>query len=185
MVLMLLMATPQASPVPPPITQMTADCVHPVYATDMLVCGDPELLALDNLLKSARAATPVADNDGHLIEEQAAWFRRSRRCAFLTDHRACAVAAYGERLMVIAPAASPLRTLGQCRLTDGTTAGFAATAGGAILTRDGRVIAVGLPTTPVWHPFVRYTRNKNKAVFRSLEGGSLAKCRIDKKGPSQ
>ena len=33
-----------AHAVPPPPDQLVADCTHPTYASDMLVCGDPELL---------------------------------------------------------------------------------------------------------------------------------------------
>lgn len=36
-----------AQAVPPPIAQRSADCAHPVYASDQLVCTDPELRAID------------------------------------------------------------------------------------------------------------------------------------------
>ena len=35
------------APVAPPAEQFTADCAAPTYATDMLVCDDPGLRALD------------------------------------------------------------------------------------------------------------------------------------------
>jgi uncharacterized protein len=80
--------------VPPPTEQMTADCAAPNYATDMLVCNDPDLLALDvelatlwSQLSSGPAGGPAA------TDAQAAWFRERSLCAFEDDHRGCVEAA--------------------------------------------------------------------------------------------
>ena len=39
-----------AQTMPPPTDQVLADCAHPVYATDHLVCSDATLRALDKEL---------------------------------------------------------------------------------------------------------------------------------------
>jgi uncharacterized protein len=84
--------------VPPPVQQLTADCAAPVYASDQLVCEDPELRMLDarmaELLYPAPGELPEASVEG----EQAEWFRQSRMCAFEPNHRECLVRAYCARL---------------------------------------------------------------------------------------
>jgi hypothetical protein len=57
--LLFLNIAPTAA-VPPPTTQIASDCVAPTYASDMLVCEDPELRGLDELLGSPGAAQPPA-----------------------------------------------------------------------------------------------------------------------------
>lgn len=167
----------QIAPVPPPIAQATADCSRPTYATDMLVCDDPALKAIDDRLKSALAAAPMTEVGTPLIEDQAAWFRRSRRCAFQTQHRACISDAYSERLSVLAFAA-PAPPAGQCLLSDKTAATFSEVPGGAALLWNGRLISVGMVPTPPWQPFVTYRPRGNSANFRDLSGRSVATCRF-------
>lgn len=95
------------APVAPPAEQFTADCAAPGYATDMLVCDDPGLRALDAELARLWAETG-AGADPAAAEAQAAWFRQRSRCAFEEDHRACAEAAYRARIAALrAGAASP------------------------------------------------------------------------------
>jgi uncharacterized protein len=40
-----------AGTVPPPAFQVAADCRAPNYASDVVVCGDPTLLRLDNRMR--------------------------------------------------------------------------------------------------------------------------------------
>ena len=87
-----------ARAVPPPPAQVTANCEAPTYASDQLVCADPELLELDRLLGDqigSRDEAAVASVPAGSDEE---WFRRSRMCAFEADHRDCLRAAYCLRL---------------------------------------------------------------------------------------
>lgn len=86
--------------VAPPTNQTSADCAAPTYATDMLVCDDPQLLALDAELARLWAE---ADPGGDPVaaEAQAAWFRERSLCAFEEDHRGCAEAAYRARIEVL------------------------------------------------------------------------------------
>jgi uncharacterized protein len=112
-----LPAAQQPASVPPPAWQHTADCARPVYATDQLVCEDPQLRAIDRQLAdlydrvadsraSAGADGPERPHLGTnasslLLESDLDWFRRRSLCAFRADHRDCAIAAYRERLAVI------------------------------------------------------------------------------------
>ena len=86
--------------VAPPTDRTSADCAAPTYATDMLVCDDPELLALDAELARLWAE---ADPGGDTVaaEAQAAWFRERSLCAFEDDHRGCAEAAYRDRIAAL------------------------------------------------------------------------------------
>ena len=163
-----------AAAVPPTVEQRTDDCVRPVYATNMLVCDDPELRALDERLRAVAPATSYSP----LLEDRAAWFRRSR-CAFQAEHRACAAAAYGEALAV-AEAVAPTSLPGSsCVLPDGTSASLAPLAAGAALIRAGRIVAVGVPETAAWRPSLRYESRNCLAIFRDLYGTIVARCRVD------
>jgi uncharacterized protein len=94
------------APVAPPAEQVTADCAAPTYATDMLVCDDPGLRALDAELARLWGAVPA--DDPAATQAQAAWFRERSLCAFQEDHRGCAQAAYRARIAALRPgAASP------------------------------------------------------------------------------
>lgn len=89
-----------ASAVPPPVEQLTANCVAPVFASDQLVCADPELRALDDQLRRILAAR--AGIQGLELEESDyQWFLRRSRCAFQEEHRACLLQAYRERLALL------------------------------------------------------------------------------------
>lgn len=99
------------SAVPPPLPQRGANCSAPTYATDQLVCSDPDLRRRDaEMLGYLDADAPPT---GAGIEPQEAWFRRSRLCAMREAHRACIVAAYDERIaMLRAPRLRQAMTVG-------------------------------------------------------------------------
>jgi len=86
-----------ARAVPPPSVQFTTDCDEPVYASDQLVCADPELRELNRLLAEWIGAGIVAAVTADTAESDAEWFSRSRMCAFEADHRGCLRAAYCPR----------------------------------------------------------------------------------------
>jgi uncharacterized protein len=95
--------------VAPPTGQTTADCAAPTYATDMLVCDEPDLRALDADLARLWAQVEANPNgDPAAAEAQAAWFRERSLGAFEADHRGCADATYRDRVAALrAGAASP------------------------------------------------------------------------------
>jgi uncharacterized protein len=98
--------------VAPPTGQTTADCTAPTYATDMLVCDDPDLRALDADLARLWAQVEADPNgDPAAAEAQAAWFRERSLCAFEADHRGCAEATYRDRRAACAIAATAKRCL--------------------------------------------------------------------------
>jgi hypothetical protein len=99
--LMLLFGSLPAAAVPPPPVLATADCDAPSYASDQLVCGDAELLALDRLLAARIAERDGADDGYSDGDADLEWFQRSRRCAFEADHRECLLAAYCLRLVLV------------------------------------------------------------------------------------
>lgn len=84
------------------ITQ-DAGCAASVYASDVLVCGDAELLQTDRRLASllVTAAQAGVEDHGVLLESATDWFRRRSLCAFSTEHRRCLAAAYRERTAVM------------------------------------------------------------------------------------
>ncbi|AYJ84988.1 hypothetical protein D3Y57_02745 (plasmid) [Sphingomonas paeninsulae] len=175
----------QALPVPPPAIQWTADCARPTYATDMLVCGDPELRSMDQNLARMLENRGGDETLAPWIEGQADWFRRSRMCAFQADHRECLTAAYSERALVLSLLTSLPRPLGHCRLQDGGSSQVAEVQGAAILTSEGRTIGVETSDTGAWMPFLRYVRKGRRAVFRALDGKQLAVCRFDNQEEKQ
>lgn len=98
-------------PVPPPVEQSTADCARPTYASDQLVCTDPELRQMDAQLAEV-LRIPAALTGTSRIESDGEWFKRRSRCAFETDHRLCLLQSYRDRLALIESATqSPARTL--------------------------------------------------------------------------
>lgn len=97
--------------VPPPAEQLTANCVAPVFASDQLVCADPELRALDDQLRKILAVRAGMQGEG-LAESDYQWFLRRSRCAFQEAHRACLLQAYQERLALLQAATQSIgRTL--------------------------------------------------------------------------
>lgn len=91
---------------PPPPDQVSANCIAPTYASDLLVCEDDELRELDNLLLARVNTERGAPSMEAGFESHESWFRRSRRCAFEAAHRDCLHAAYCLRLALLAGADS-------------------------------------------------------------------------------
>lgn len=163
--------------VPPPIEQQTADCAATTYASDAEVCSDESLSALD---KQLRQLLPLSKNDPVLaIERQTEWFKRSRMCAFRTEHTACLRAAYRERIAIVRAANGfqigsaswvPLK----CR---GKTLASAALGHGVVAVRtDGRIL-LSLAATELanWRPFLALSRNKTSSRL-SWADGAVLKC---------
>jgi uncharacterized protein len=181
LVLLLGPALGQAAAVPPPVAQLSADCARAVYATDQLVCADPVLLALDRRLVALLATVPEQTVGSPWVEDQEAWFRRSRLCAFQIEHAACVAGAYHERIAVLSALASaPPRLTGRC------SAGYAAKIatdgnGGVELMNGDRVIAVAAPGGAAWQPFISYRRTGKDITFRRLAGTVVARCRSKEK----
>lgn len=177
-ILIFLAAAQQAMPVPPPTAQNTAECRHPTYATDILICGDPALRLLDQRMVEALAGLSEERMMSPWIEGQRDWFRRSRLCAFKADHHGCVSAAYAERLTVLSMLASSPSPTGPCDLSKGGSALVAEEQGGGVLLIDGRVAAIGFYPESGWQPFIRYDRNGQRAIFRTMEGKKIARCRL-------
>jgi uncharacterized protein len=161
--------------VPPPAEQAGADCARPQYASDTLVCGDPELRALDGEVAGLAKALPPLASSAYW-EDQYGWMRRRARCAFEGDHRACLVAAYTDRRAVLiaatATASQPLRC-------DGPWRGFALLASAAAplaIHADGRLISVATDPTRAWQPWVALRQDGQRITLRSQQGRSI-RCR--------
>lgn len=91
-----------AQNVPPPGEQVAADCAAPIYATDQLVCSDATLRALDTqMLRLWRMAEARHRGNGDGRDAQIAWFRSRSLCAFESDHRACVVTSYHNRIATL------------------------------------------------------------------------------------
>ena len=99
----LLLASTSASAVPPPPDQMAANCDSPTFASDMLVCGDSLLRALDARMRDAWTALDFGSvvTSGAWVEAQQDWFKRRSLCAFSERHADCLQAAYSERIAVL------------------------------------------------------------------------------------
>ena len=91
-----------AQGVPPPGAQVSADCAAPVYATDLLVCSDATLRALDaQMLRFWVMAEARHGLDDSERAAQVEWFRNRSLCAFDANHRGCVVAAYHSRITAL------------------------------------------------------------------------------------
>jgi uncharacterized membrane protein len=171
-----------AHAIPPPPDQVVADCTHPTYASDVMVCGDPDLLDLDrqvaDALKRIRPATLATP--APLLEAQGAWFRRRSRCAFSAQHADCLKAAHSERIVVldvlgrVSPALAQTGALARCsgapwRPTDVRVVA----AGGSLIVLDsaGHVLAVALDVQPRedWAAFVRFVADGETIRLIPLE----------------
>jgi uncharacterized protein len=103
---LLLVFTMPVAALPPPLPQVTADCDQPTYASDMLVCADPELRKLDDSLAQRLSELSQAVERVTVEEGDEDWFRRSRMCAFESNHRDCLLRAYCARIVLLADAAA-------------------------------------------------------------------------------
>jgi hypothetical protein len=82
--------------VPPPPEQIVANCSAPTYASDFVVCSDPELLELDHeLAKFAEVLAPAG------IESHLDWFARRSLCAMRADHKDCLKQMYETRIKLL------------------------------------------------------------------------------------
>ena len=100
---LLLVCAIRLGALPPPPDQVTAHCDAPGYASDTLVCDDPELRKLDQLLLREINRKPKQLPGSTDVEPDKDWFRRSRLCAFESEHRNCLLAAYCLRLALLSP----------------------------------------------------------------------------------
>lgn len=173
-----------AQAVPPPPGQIGADCVRPVYASDQLVCADPELRAIDvDIAQRSVRTWPLDLAQGSRVETPETWFRRRGMCAFEPRHRACLVAAYRDRALVVSALTSPAsdaRSLvcgGAWRDRD-----LRLSIGGCgvmRVTQKGRLFAVATPPLPgsAWKPVVAAKARRAAVVFTPL-GGAAVPCAL-------
>jgi uncharacterized protein len=172
MSLLFLLATWQIAAVPSPLAQQGAECEHPTYATDQLVCADPELLKLDrNMMeKLAEAGFP----SGPFVEPQEDWFRRSRLCAMTAQHLSCVVEAYLERMKLLEALGSKPVSTKPCGVD---AAMFAETANGILLLlADGKVFGWAQARSKTWTPFLTIRTRGHRKIVTSLEGKVVARC---------
>lgn len=166
-------ASTPVAPIPPPVEQTAANCEQPSYATDVLVCSNVELRALDARVREAyiEVAQTLDAVESPYFEAQPLWLRRRSMCAFEEQHIACVSAAYWERLNILdAVAATRLATRqygcigprGKPRLS------ATKTTSGAITLWQGPVLyAVAVPTSPPpgWLQEVGVKENGNRLTL--------------------
>lgn len=171
------LAVPAAA-IAPPIPQVRTDCSKPQYASDHLVCSDAELRRLDAELAAAPALPQISS--AAIWEDDEAWFRRSRQCAFAGNHRACLKAAYDERLAMRRAASREMVVPMQC---EGGWAGRtvqASAPGGshvAFSDAEGFLGVAAARRSAGWEPILRY-RLRGSSVYLSGNGGRNFRCRI-------
>lgn len=187
-----------AGAVPPPPDQSAANCLAPTYASDFLVCADPELLALDRtmvaLLSASRSAPPTTAL--HWFEPQEVWFRRRSLCAFSRRHAACLRAAYSERIDLLTGLAGIGSGQRQRPLTFAICPGAPWGNGvvrlhladrDALTIKDGLgrvlLVASAIPSRDDWTPFVRYSWDASGIRVES-SGGSVLRCQVSCPGRS-
>jgi hypothetical protein len=170
--LALLQQSVPPQPVPPPAMQLTADCSHPVYASDQLVCSNAELARLDGDL--VRLLAENAAPSGRWIESQDMWFRRSRMCAFQADHAACLAAAYRERIGLLRAAAGAAAPTLRCSPSHHV----ATMQPEGLAWRDGKGALLGLaaPAAAGWQPFLELRVEPGRYRFQDQKGHLVAQC---------
>ncbi len=175
MALVLMPGVPVASqpaPVPPPLPQMRADCIRPQYASDALVCGDPELVAADAEVAALAATTPTVA-DGAIWEDQAAWIRRRSLCAFGPDHRGCLVAAYVDRRSVLSAATAPATQQVRCfgAWQGRSLTGSAMASGQPVTIYDrGQLLGVATTKSALWQPMLSLRAAGPDFELQALDG---------------
>jgi uncharacterized membrane protein/uncharacterized protein len=178
-----------AHAIPPAPTQSVANCDQAVYASDQLVCVDPELRALDRRLGELLARTSWSDKVTavSLVEPPEAWFRRRSLCAFSERHAACLEAAYSERIAVITVIANASPEVAQgarVATCDNAPWGSADVFIGSpahdsivVVDTQARVLAVAFDSPAAdWSPFVRSTTDDSLFRFTGIDG-TVAECR--------
>jgi uncharacterized protein len=173
--------------VPPPPGQSAANCGAPTYASDMLVCADPDLRALDARMRDALDALDLTSvvAPGAWVEPQQDWFERRSLCAFSERHADCLREAYMERIAVLEAlqrvASRPAR-LGAdtvCRDAPWSQAGLRlrapVTGAMTIEDRDARVVAAATPHRPdgPWHPYIAFSVDGTKVRLTTASGSTL------------
>jgi uncharacterized protein len=96
----LVLTVAMQAPVSPPVAQRSAECAAPVYATDTLVCGDPDLRREDEALRSTSKRTawaclmtrPCSNRPRSSFDDAAV--------RISDGQRACVAAAFRERTAV-------------------------------------------------------------------------------------
>jgi hypothetical protein len=167
--------------IPPPPYQETANCAQPTYATDHLVCDDPELRALDADLARRLAALHTTGGvpASPFIEDQGAWLRRRSLCAFKPGHRACALAAYRVRTIELEALSSPSASGRAVTCTGGLGGGLLHVSPSDTLTLVGppsTVTLVALPKGAAGQPFATYRTQRGRTTIRMADGRT-ATCR--------
>jgi uncharacterized protein len=193
--LLLACAAPQAgtapSAVPPPPGQDAANCDSPTYASDMLVCDDPQLQALDARMLEAWSSLDLARvvAADAWVESQQEWFKRRSLCAFNELHADCLRGAYIERIAVLEAlkrvASRPARqgTAIVCRDApwSGAELRLRAPETGALTIEDvdARVVAAATALRPdsPWQPYVVFSVD-GTAVRLQLKAGAAVECSL-------
>jgi uncharacterized protein len=177
--------------VPPPPEQTAADCGSPTYASDVLVCGDPELRMLDARMRDAWAALdfPSVVAADAWVEAQQDWFKRRSLCAFSEQHAGCVRDAYVERIAVLEAlqrvASRPLRQ-GTATACSNAPWGEAelrlrAPVTGALTVEDldAHVVAAATPVRPKgpWQPYVAFSID-GPSVRLTRTGVAAVECSL-------
>lgn len=170
-------------PVAPPMGQASADCGHPTYATDHLVCSNTELAVLDGTVADMIADLPARPRGvgPSWLEEQEAWFKRRSMCAFEANHVECTREAYHTRIAELGALAS--RSDGgmalRCSLLPDVVQ-YARRSDGLIVlrNREGAVLLLAWPDKHRgWRPFVAYRWKKAKLRLARLGNDADLTCR--------
>lgn len=172
---MLAIAAP-ADAIPPPPIQHAANCTSPTYASDQLVCSDPDLLAIDRAVAEAVQVVgdAVSSPNSPLVEAQEAWFRRRSLCARMATHKDCLMAAYADRLVVLKamtapPPSSPPTWTCEVKQFGAVTIHSLPTALVLIDPASGKVAGVASNGTSAgksgWLPFLRILSSRRKTVL--------------------
>jgi uncharacterized protein len=181
------LGTVPVAAVPPPPEQVAANCEAPTYASDMLVCADADLRALDARMREAWAAVDFAGvvAPAAWVESQDAWFRRRSLCAFAERHADCLQAAYVERIAVLeALRRITLRSPRQGMEVSCPAAPWGhaqvrvrAPESGALAIEDGaaHVLAAATPANAdgTWTPYVGFKVDGSVIQLATLEGSTI------------
>lgn len=177
-----LALTEPVGAIPPPVAQQSADCAHPVFASDILVCGDDELRSLDaHYATAAQRLIGVAPNA--LWEEAEPWFLRRSQCAFLQNHRECLIAAYSERMTLLDAATSSFKISKPIICTATLRDAKIRSAMGAVseplvISSGDNIAAIASPrATGDWKSFLSYRLNGHRLDLFPL-GGKPISCKL-------
>lgn len=163
-----------APPISPPLEQDSADCLHPVYATDRLVCGDPQLRALDAdmAVRTVRLEQRSGWPASPFFEDQTAWFERRSLCAFQAHHRTCAATAYRVRIVELDAMIQPITTgmALQCKGQPSWHISSLGSLGAHVVTKaDGTPLFVAFPRARgPWAPFISYHKSATRLTLQRI-----------------